>query len=84
MKNLFKDKSAPECKGTHRLIWSNDSGRDRWSELLDRAEALRQFDNLSVIRNACHPHSNRRLRVVAEVERIAALRRLAEAALVAL
>ena len=80
----LKSKSAPKCEGTHRLIWSTPSGRDRWSELLDRAEALRQFDNLTEIRKSCHPHSKMRIRVVAEAERIDALRRLAEAALVAL
>jgi hypothetical protein len=80
----FKSKSAPKCEGTHRLIWSMPSGRDRWSELMSKEEALRQFDNCSVIRAACKPDTNQRLRVVAETERIAALRRLAEAALVAL
>lgn len=80
----FKSKNSPKCEGTHRLIWSRPSGRDQWSELMSRDEALQQFENLNVIRSHCEPTSNQRLRVVAEAERVAALRRLAEAALVAL
>jgi len=73
-----------ENSKTHRLIWSTPAGRPKISELLTRDEALRQFTNLAAIRTSCTPHSGRRLRVVAETERLAAIKARVAAALVAL
>lgn len=78
--DLARRRTAPVCL----LIWTVRPGYEHRSDLLSRGEALRQFDGLAFIRGACHPHGLRRLRVVAETERLDALRRLAEAALVAL
>lgn len=79
-----KSKSSTGEQRTHRLIWTTATGKPRISDLLTRDEALRQFANLTAIRNACTPHSGRRLRVVAENERLDAIRQRVAAALVAL
>jgi len=76
--DLARRRTMPAC----RLIWTVRPGYEHRSELLSRTEALRQFDGIAVIRAACHPFGGRRIRVVAEAERLDAIRRLAEAALV--
>lgn len=66
---MLQLKNKQREEGAYLLIWTLSTGEEKVSEPLDRGEALRQFDNCSLIRAACHPYNGARLRVVAEADR---------------